>query len=224
MIISRLLLAGVAAFGVSSATFAADLIIDEEPGIIVEDEPVNFEGLYVGVHIGGGWGFADHIVGGFPNNDIDLSGAFAGVQLGGSFHAGDMLVLGAEVDASWSGISGTCTPGAIPGVCGFTTTQDINWMASARGNIGFDAGAFMPYLTAGLVVAEGTRSSLGGSASATHVGWTAGVGVRVAATENVSLDFQYRYNDLGTQTYMYGANPDVNITLHTVRAGINFEF
>jgi outer membrane immunogenic protein len=235
--ITAALLAGVTALAFASSVAAADLIIEDdyiEPIGVVDVG--NWDGPYIGVHVGWGWGDANHIPGAgdgaFPNNDVDLSGLFAGVQAGANFSVGGgPLVFGIEGDASWSGIEGTCTLDAggfvFGDVCGIETSHAIDWMASLRGNIGFDAGAFMPYLTAGVVGAGATRTSVvsGASDSQTHVGWTVGAGVRVAASESVSLDFQYRYNDLGEKVYDTGGiPPNVHLTVHTFRAGVNFEF
>jgi outer membrane immunogenic protein len=225
------LLAGVALLGFTSSGFAADLIIEDdfvEPGVV--HVAGNWDGFYIGAHVGAGWGLADHD---FtpppfwaPGNDVDLKGWFAGVQAGANFSTG-VVVIGFEGDASWANIGGSCVV-ANPG-CFIATEHVINWMASLRGNLGFDAGAFMPYLTAGVVAAGADRTTTfggGQTASATHVGWTVGGGVKVAVSDNVHLDFQYRYNDLGTQSYDFavGTDPNVHLTVHTLRAGINVGF
>ena len=221
MIISRLLLAGIAAFGVSSATLAADLIIDE-PETIFEPEPVaSWDGFYLGVHVGGGWGFADH-TSQVPGNDLALAGWLAGVQAGANFTVSDPLVLGFEADASWANITGSDSFGVGD------ITHSIDWMASLRGKLGVNAGMFLPYLTAGLAVAGATRDvTTNGTppASNTHFGWTAGIGTDVAVMDNVSLNFEYRFTDLGAQVYPTGGiAPTVSLMTHTVRAGVNFRF
>ena len=230
--LNSLLLAGVAVLALGPAAYAADLIVDipEEPGVVMA-ENVNWDGPYIGAHIGYGWGTADHrplvpIGPGGLGNDLTLSGWFVGGQVGANFHLVDGIVAGIEGDLSWANITGTNA--ALFG----SPVHTINWMGSVRGNLGFDAGGFMPYLTLGVGVADATRTSTSGpglTASATHIGWTAGAGVKIAATENVSFDFQYRYSDLGTQLYTwspagFGTNPNVNLTVHTFRAGVNFEF
>jgi outer membrane immunogenic protein len=219
--ISLAVLAGLASVAASSAQ-AADLIIEEVPMVGVVEMGGDWEGGYVGIHAGYMTGSFDHLVGGFPNNDGDMDGWLLGVQAGYNFYLADGVVAGIEGDISWANVEGTCVAG--PGVCGFATTQTIDWEGSLRARLGFDGGAIMPYLTAGLAVAHGERSSLGSSAEATHIGWTAGAGVEVAATEDVSINLMYRYSDYGSQVYDYGSDPEVALTSHAVTIGLNWHF
>lgn len=216
-----LLAAGISALALSSAAQAADLIIEEPIVGVVEAAGGDWEGAYIGAHVGYGWGLADHtsLV---PGNDLDLAGFFAGVQAGANFYLSDGIVGGIEGDVSWANITGTDTFGVG------TIEHTINWMGSVRGKLGFDAGAFMPYLTAGLAFANATRDVTTNATapfSNTHVGWTAGAGVDVMVTEDVSLNLEYRYSDLGEQVYDTGGiPPTIHLTTHTVRAGFNWHF
>jgi outer membrane immunogenic protein len=221
--ITAILLATAAGAGMMSTAYAADLIITQPmtPAGYV-DVGGNWEGAYIGIHGGYAAGEFDHIVAGFPNNDGDMDGFLLGVQAGFNFYLSDAVVGGIEADISWANIEGTCVNG--PGVCAFPTTQTIDWEGSLRGRLGFDGGAFMPYVTAGLAVAHGTRSSLGGSAKATHIGWTAGAGVEFAATDDLSLNLMYRYSDYGSSVYEYGSDPEVALTTHAVTVGLNWRF
>ena len=104
---------------------------------------------------------------------------------------------------------------------------DINWTGSLRGRAGFDAGAFMPYLTAGLAFAGATASNGPTDSTQMHFGWTAGGGVEVAVADQISLDLQYRYTDYGTATYDHIPGTfevDASYNTHTIKAGVNFHF
>lgn len=221
------LLTGVAVLGFASSGFAADLIIDEAPmpevGVV---DVGNWDGVYIGAFVGGGWGTADHIPGpGFPGdpdgNDLDLSGWLAGVTLGANFTVGSGIVAGIVGDLAWSNVSGVDDFGIFGDI-----EHTINWQGSLRGRIGFDGGAFLPYLTAGLAVANATRTSLDipDSADATHVGWTVGAGVEFAVADNVSVDLLYRFSDYGEQDYDYGSVPTIDLQTHTVQVGLNWRF
>lgn len=223
------LLATVASVGLMSSAFAADLIV-EEP---VADYPVAlgsiWDGPFIGVFVGGGWGEADHIPGpGFPGdpagNDLDLSGWLVGVDAGWNFAlgGGGGLVVGVVGDIAWTDISGSDDFGG-----GFGEIQhSIDWTASLRGRLGWDGGQWMPYLTAGVAWAHATRESVDipDSADATHTGWTAGVGVEVAVTEELSVDLQWRWNDYGEEEYVYGSSPTVSLTSSTLTAGLHWNF
>jgi len=228
--LSLFLVAGVSALALTSAVQAADLII-EEPVVGVVDVGGNWDGAYIGAFIGGAWGTSDHAndpadMAGFclPDGcDMDISGLLAGVTVGANFTVSDGVVAGIAGDIAWSDVSGAENFG------GFDTTHTINWQGSVRGVLGFDGGAFMPYLTGGLAFANATHTiDFGGilEADATHVGWTVGAGVAIAATEDIVIDLQYRYSDFGEQTYNEGApvEPIFGLTQHSVTAGVNFLF
>jgi outer membrane immunogenic protein len=227
------LLAGVAALGYASAGYAADLIVEtpvEEVGVV--DVSGNWDGAYIGIF--GGWasGTADHTNSGFDppdfeGADADIDGWLLGLKAGANFTVGSGLVAGIVADIAWSDISGTFE--AVP-VVG-DSTNSINWQASLRGLVGFDGGAFMPYLTGGLAVANATHEveffEPDLSVDATHVGWTVGAGVEFAVADNVSLNLEYRYSDFGSQEYDHGSGftpPEFDLTTHAITAGVNWRF
>jgi len=218
--ISLLILAGAATLVSASAAAAADLLINQ-PAPSYSDfggSTGGWDGAYVGGFIGYGWGTLaaeNPNVIGVP--ELDLSGWTVGAKLGANFSVGSGLVLGAEGDVAWAGIGGFDNVN--------NTDFDVNWTSSLRGRAGYDAGAFMPYLTAGLALAGATASNGGTDDTQVHFGWTAGAGVEIAATEQVSFDLQYRYSDYGQATYnVGGGDSDLDLNTHSVTAGVNFKF
>jgi len=194
------LLAGVAALGFASSTYAADLIV-EAPAAPVVAVSGNWDGPYLGVFAG--YAAADMEDGGVT---YDIDGWLLGVNAGVNFTLTDGVVAGVVGDIAWSGQEGDGVP------------IDIDWSGSVRGLVGFDGGSFLPYLTAGLAFAH---VDVAGD-DATQVGWTAGVGVKFAVSEDLSLDAQYRYSDYGDHTY---AGPgDTSLTSHQVTVGLNWSF
>ena len=194
------LLSGVAGLALVSGAQAADLIIDEPAAGVVEVAGGNWDGLYVGAFVGG-------LAGTFDNGtEYDISGWLAGVNLGANFTVADGIVLGVVGDVAWSNAENQ--DGA---------PLSVDWTGSLRGRLGFDGGAFLPYLTAGLAVAGGEVSGI----NETHVGWTAGAGVEFAVADNISVDLLYRYSDYGTATY---GGTDFSLTAHAVTVGLNFKF
>lgn len=224
------LVAAAMAVGLSSGALAADLIVEEvEPVVGVVDVGGNWDGPYVGVF--GGWstGTADHTNSGFNADgaDADLSGWLLGVKAGANFYVTDNIVAGIVGDIAWSDISGTYENAPVIG----DSTNTINWQGSLRGILGLDAGAFLPYLTAGLAVAQATHEveffepEL--SVDATHVGWTVGAGVEFAVAENIALNLEYRYSDFGSAEYDHESifdPPEFDLTTHAITAGLNFRF
>jgi len=218
MRISTLLVA-TALVAAPAAAQAADLYIPAPPPMMAPVSSGIWEGLYIGAHVGYTTGFADHTSQN-PGNDIDLAGFLLGAQIGANFYLSDTVVGGVVADISWSNATGS-----IPAFQ--TTTQTIDWEGSLRAKLGFDGGAFMPYLTGGLAVATGTRSNnqFNLPSTQTHIGWTVGAGLDVAVADNVSMNLEYRYSDFGSAVYSTGGTPPtINLTTHAVRAGVNFHF
>lgn len=237
--ITTILLATVAAAGLMSSAYAADLIIEEpvaEVGVV--DVGGNWDGAYVGVFAGGGWGTVDHtgvLPGLFdePGADLDISGWLVGVRAGADFTVSDGIVLGVVGDLAWSNLSGEgLFEDTNFGIDDAFVTYELDWQGSIRGRLGFDGGAFLPYLTAGVafghlnhtISLEGNPATEG---DGTLIGWTVGAGVEVAVQENVSLNLEYRYTDLGEKTIDMGLgvnDPSFAVTSHTLTAGVNFRF
>ena len=197
------LLSGVAGVALVSGAQAADLIIDQPAVGVVEAASGNWDGLYVGAFVGGLGGTFD--VDGAPV-EWDVSGWLAGVNLGANFTVADGIVLGVVGDVAWTNAENDVDP------------LSVDWTASLRGRLGFDAGSFLPYLTAGLAVAGGEIDTV----NETHVGWTVGAGVEFAVADNISVDLLYRYSDYGTAEYFPG--DEFGLTSHAVTVGLNFKF
>ena len=215
---SLTLLAGVAVLSVASGAQAADLLINSPApnygGGGFSSSTGGWDGAYVGGFVGYGWGTALDDLNVYPD-DVELSGWTVGATVGANFTVAPGFVLGAAGDIAWSGVGGYEAP----------VDFDINWAGSIRGRAGFDGGAFMPYLTAGLAFAGATASETGTDSSQVHFGWTAGAGVEVAVVDNVSLDLQYRYSDYGTADYVLSTeDPTYDLNTHAVTAGVNFKF
>lgn len=219
------LLAGVAALGFVSSAHSADFYSDSQPSTpgFIDVGGGGWDGAYVGGFGGYGWGTVtdeDSVIPapGLSGDVLGASGWLLGANLGANFTVTEGFVVGAVGDIAWSGISGYDA--------GTDLDYDLNWMSSLRGRAGFDAGAFMPYLTAGLAVAGATADIAGTQSTRMHFGWTGGAGVEVAVTEDISVDLVYRYTDYGAATYDLGlvSDPDLKLTTHTVQAGVNFRF
>src|SRR5690606_31238511 len=136
--------------GAAAPAFAADLILTPEP--IAQVDPGWADGFYIGVHAGYGYGMADHqpaVPPGAPYQngyDVTIAGGLLGAQVGGWWHITDSVMGGFQLDADWANITGT-----LP-VFG-TLTYTINWLATAEGRLGFDAGGFLPYVSLGVAAA-----------------------------------------------------------------------
>lgn len=217
-----LLAAGVSALAISSAS-AADLIIDTPVEAGVVQASGNWDGAFIGVFGGYAWGetSADDAPAGTPFPEP--AGWLLGVNAGANFTLDNGIVLGVVGDIAWADLTDTLVQPPFGSI-----TSTIDWQGSLRGRVGFDGGAFLPYLTAGLAVAHNNLEAVGlgaGEDDATHVGWTAGAGVEFAATENLSVDLAYRYSDYGNAEYTTGGGTgELHLKAHQVTVGLNWGF
>jgi len=236
------LLAGVAAIGFVSSTYAADLIVEAPyvaPGVV--DVSGNWDGAYVGVFGGYVWGEVDHVgpLAGSPfesigGADLDIAGWQLGVKAGADFTVGSGVVVGIVGDIAWANVEGSAEYDGddLDVFDEGEAYYQLDWLGSVRGRIGIDAGTFLPYLTAGLAVGHLNHEGWVGpfdplEGDSTHVGWTVGAGVEVAVADNMSLNLEYRYTDLGEKEMEIDSpapNPTFGITTHAVTAGLNFRF
>ncbi len=216
------LLAGVSSLAMAASANAADLIIEEPmmPGI-VEAAGGDWEGVYLGVFGGYTWGTFSDETSEFDieDDEINVDGFHLGVTAGANFYLTDGIVAGIVGDIAWSNQTGT-----EDYFDDEVIEATINWFGSVRGKLGFDAGSFMPYVTAGLGFANGSIAWEDEGDSQTHIGWTAGIGVDIAATEDMSINLEYRYADYGSKEYDIVDPTEVGLTDHIFSVGLNWKF
>lgn len=192
------LLSGAATAAFASGALAADLIIEEPMVGVVETAGGDWDGVYIGAFTGYSFNHFEW----FPGEE-DVDGWLLGLNAGANFTLTDGIVAGVVGDIAWSNAS--------------FEDFDVTWVGSLRGRLGFDGGAFLPYVTAGLAFASTEIESY----ENTHIGWTAGAGVEFAVMDNVSVDLLYRYSDYGAQSY---GGTDIDLTSHQVTVGLNWRF
>lgn len=164
----------------------------------------NWSGIYVGGQFGGGFGAV---------GDGDLNGPAVGGTLGvsGQWNA---AVFGIEGDGSYAPLAGSYRNGDF----------EMGAFGTVRGRVGYAFDRFLAYGTAGVAIASVDKTS-GIEDSQTFFGWTAGGGIEVALTPNVSAKLEYLYADLGSRDFKYGIKQvPVDISANIVRAGVNYRF
>jgi outer membrane immunogenic protein len=223
----RVILAGMAALAMATtmaAAHAADL--PRRPAMPMKapayTPPYNWSGAYVGVNGGGGWGHSDWSAA-TGSSGANLSGGLVGGTLGYNWQAGQ-TVFGVEGDVDWSNIGGSTA--AAPCTTSCETRND--WLATARGRIGYAFDRVLPYVTGGAAFGNIKASPAGfAGVDETRVGWTVGGGVEVGLTGPWSVKAEYLYVDLGKTNCGAGncaVSSDVDFNTSVVRAGINYHF
>lgn len=175
----------------------------------------DWNGFYAGINGGYTWGNAIN-----NNTNNNSSGWAGGAQVGVNADMGG-FVLGGEADFQLANL-GYNEP-AVPGPGTFEAKLEN--FGTIRGRAGATFGQVMPYATLGAAFGRGTSQVVSGgvttSQSATHFGWTAGLGLEAKATENISVKAEYMYVDLGGQPY---GGRDIGHKFSVIRAGINYHF
>lgn len=221
-------LAGVA-FGtlaLGAPAFAADLKLKAP----LLQPAFDWSGFYIGGHVGYGGGTFGPGTNPLPEQGVffphSITGLIGGFEAGYNRQFANHLVLGAEADVLFASPvdQARLTPTA------FNTTFD--YVATARGRLGYAVGTWMPYVTGGVAWAQThvNLNNLGTVAplrrDLTHPGWTAGIGIEHAVSGNWSVKAEYDYIDLARRTYDLSdvGLPHVNVdpTLHVFKLGLNY--
>jgi outer membrane immunogenic protein len=232
----------------AAAAMAADLMpVYKAPAPVAPMVAYNWNGFYVGVHIGGAWEHRDFsqttTSGPLVESATLNSSSFAGGgQIGFNWTLAKIL-LGLEADMSGTDLSGNAQTFNLAGTGpGWTQTTDI--FGTARARLGVIADDWLFYGTGGLAWADDqfTRTQLTGdpaltppvgfvvSNHGTRIGWTAGAGVEWGFARNWSAKLEYLFMDFGSSSFSFTvpagtfAVDEGDLTLHTVRVGVNYRF
>jgi outer membrane immunogenic protein len=232
----KLLLAAAIGIAAPAAALAADV------SMFRPSAPAAFDwsGAYFGGHIGGGWSktifsdsssgaviqnFTDNIgfASGPPTQTINSSSFLGGLQAGANYQIG-RLVLGTELDISWTSLSGSNSV-ALPsdGTPGSFDVETVGnrtkWTGTSTTRLGVTRDTWMFYGKAGAAWASNTYSlahvgasnaiagggaftgpfAFAASASDIRVGWTVGTGIEWAFSRNWTTKLEYDYLDFGTK-------------------------
>jgi len=219
----RFVLAGIGALAVMTAMASANAAdLPRRHAMPVKapmyEAPYNWTGFYVGINGGGGFGHSSWDVYG---TGFNTSGGLVGGTVGYNYQMGQ-VVFGLEGDGDWSNLRGS-------GLCAGVSCETRNdWLATARGRIGYSFGRVLPYVTGGGAFGD-IKSSLAGfgSQTTTRAGWALGGGAEVAIAGPWSAKLEYLYVDLGKagcDATACGVATDVSFTSNIVRGGINYRF
>jgi outer membrane immunogenic protein len=214
-------------------------------------------GFYGGGSLGYGWGKAETSMdargAGAGGLNYDNSppnphpkGALLGAQAGYNWQTG-RFVVGAEGDASWTGMSDKKkeSPFVFGGITiadgAMTAKQEIDWLVTLRARLGYVAeNNWLVYATGGPAWGKvSNKGSVGngflmfkGSDSSTNFGWSAGAGAEWAMSKAYSVKFEYLHYNLGQSSDISNGSPAGAFQTkfrweakgNLLRAGVNFRF
>jgi outer membrane immunogenic protein len=242
--LKRVLLSLIMAGAVAGPGLAADLPVAVKAAPTPPVTPFSWAGTYVGGNLGGASGnfnfdptttnnLAGLVTDGGSTGPTDKS-VIGGFQIGHNWQFGSW-VLGIEHQFQFSHLQQTMTivnpVGAL--VPGDAFTAKVDNLNATKAKVGWAWNRALLYATGGLETGfvDGSASYVarpGGSPALTfsdnnkfHVGYTVGAGLDYAVTERVSVGVEYRYFNLGSQTYNLGAVTPAGMAASTVSTNVN---
>jgi len=240
----KILLASVAAIGMSGTALAADLPAQmpvRAPAVVA---PLfSWTGFYIGGHVGGGWADKDWTQT-FSSFGLALDrnvtratadGFLGGAQAGFNWQVNQWL-FGVEGDWSWTDAKGCSGHVVFPAYAG---CADVNWYATLAGRAGVAWDRALFYAKGGVAFVDddyfitfnGVQTT--NTTNTIRAGWMVGAGLEYAFAPNWSAKVEYDFLDFhdGGNPFTYTANPvglvenwDIDQQVHVVKAGINFRF
>lgn len=222
------ILAGVAlgALTLGGPATAADMALKAPVYKAVYD----WTGFYIGGHAGYGRGSSSAVLSdpAITTTSSQFSGVIGGVQAGYNVRSPSGLLLGVEADISFPNY---LTSNSI--VSSLTTarsdfTEQLDYVGTARGRIGYASGPWLAYATGGLAWA-GERflntPAVGDDEKHLNVrlGWAAGAGVEYAFAPHWSVRLEYLYSQFGRADIRLPSGTHYNSTLdfQSLRIGLN---
>ncbi len=226
----------------------------------------NWTGFYIGGTAGGAWGNFNPATStvtvpvGEINADVPAINA-AGMQsirpagFTGGLEAGynwqpSQFLFGLEGDIESFHLSGSASTGPVvyhggAGTFTINANASTDWLATARGRLGYVAGTWLFYATGGFAFTDlhgnfsFSETAFGGSESASlsssKVGYTVGGGVEASLSRQWSVKAEYLFVDFGNvsatgtaaggvlvPTYPFTHTVDLKANL--ARVGLNYHF
>jgi high affinity Mn2+ porin len=225
------LLAGMAlgALALGSPAAAADIKSPVKAPYLLP--AFDWSGFYIGAHtgFGGGSSHATLTDPAITESRNAFSGLIGGVQAGYNYLTSSGLLLGVEADISF--------PNYLPSnhvVSSITTARSAleerwDYVATARGRIGYSAGSWLFYATGGLAwtgerflntpaIDNNEEKVLN-----TRLGWAAGAGLEYGFAPHWSVKLEYLFSQFGRADVRFPSGTQFNSTIdfQSLRIGLN---
>ena len=190
----------------------------------------DWTGLYIGAHAGYGRGgstavLSDPAASAASNS---FSGVIGGVQAGYNYRLPSGLLLGVEADFTFPNYLRSNSVVSSLATARSDVTEQWDYVATARGRIGYATGPWLAYATGGVAWAGGrfvNSPAIGDEEKVlnTRLGWAAGAGVEYAFAPHWSARLEYLYSRFGTAdiTFPSGTHYSSTMDFQSLRVGLN---
>jgi high affinity Mn2+ porin len=190
----------------------------------------DWTGLYFGAHAGFGRGHSNAVLSdpSIATTSNAFGGPIGGLQAGYNIQLPSRIVLGFEADVSFPNyIDGNSVISTLATAKSYVVEQ-MDFSGSARGRLGYAAGAWMVYATGGLAW-TGERylntPAVGNDEKSLRMrlGWAAGGGVEYAFAPHWSLRLEYLYSEFQNAGVRFdsGAAHASTLNFQSLRVGLN---
>ena len=190
----------------------------------------NWTGFYIGAHAGYGWGSSSAVLTDplLTATQNSFGGMIAGLQAGYNVRLPSGILLGVEADLSFPNYLTSNSVVSSLATARSDVTEQLDYVGTARGRIGYAAGHWLGYATGGLAWA-GERflntPAIGSDEKHLNLrlGWAAGAGVEDAFQPHWSLRLEYLYNRFENANVRFPSGTQYASTLdfQSVRIGLN---
>jgi len=161
----------------------------------------DWTGLYIGAHAGYSRGSSSAVLSdpALATNSSIFSGTIGGVQAGYNYRLRSGLLFGVEADITFPNYLTSNSVVSLLATPQSDVTEQWDYVATARGRVGYASGPWLAYATGGLAFA-GERflnSPANGSDEKvlnTRLGWAAGGGLEYAFAPHWSARLEYLYS------------------------------
>jgi high affinity Mn2+ porin len=190
----------------------------------------DWTGLYFGAHAGFGRGHSNAVLSdpAIATTNNAFGGPIGGLQTGYNIQLPSRIVLGFEADVSFPNyIDGNSVISTLATAKSYVVEQ-MDFVGSARGRLGYAAGPWLFYATGGLAF-TGERylntPAIGNDEKLLRMrlGWAAGGGVEYAFAPHWSLRLEYLYSQFQNASVQFdsGAMHASTLNFQALRVGLN---
>lgn len=210
-----------------------------QPALPVQaDEGRNRSGFHVGGHVGYLFGNARATLGD-PTGIASAGGASSyggmsgGLQAGYEHYFPSRLMLGLELDGSFPDYLDDPQVLSYRATATGTASEELEFMASLRGRIGYDMGGWTPFVTGGIAWASTrfsrvdlTTGNEDANPSNIRLGYVLGGGLDYRLDQRWSARAEYLYTSFELGGFGFASAParyDALYGLHQFRVGLNYK-
>ena len=217
---------GLSLFALDGPAGAADMPV-KAPHI---QAVFDWTGLYVGAHAGYSRGSSSAVLSDPATlaASNSFSGTIGGVQAGYNVLMSSGLLFGVEADITFPNFLTSNSVVSLLATAQSDVTEQWDYVATARGRVGYAAGPWLAYATGGLAFA-GERflnSPANGTDEKilhTRLGWAAGGGIEYAFAPHWSARLEYLYSRFEKANISFPSGTQYTSTLdfQSLRLGLN---